>query len=39
LVRRRTPLEEGLARDQSWRRVYADPKAAIYRLKTTMQAF
>ena len=39
LVRRQTPLEEGLAGDAAWRRVYDDHKAAIYRLKATMQAF
>ena len=39
LVRRQTPLEEGLARDAAWHRVYDDHKAAIYRLKATMQAF
>jgi len=39
LVRRQTPLEEGLAGDVAWRRVYDDHKAAIYRLKATMQAF
>jgi hypothetical protein len=39
LVRRQTPLEEGLAHDDSWQQVYGDHKAAIYRLKATMQAF
>jgi hypothetical protein len=39
LVRRQTPLDEGLERDAAWRRVYADDKAAIYRLKATRQAF
>jgi hypothetical protein len=39
LVRRQTPLEAGLAQTASWQRVYADHKAAIYRLKTTTQAF
>jgi hypothetical protein len=33
LIRRQTPLEEGLARDDSWQRIYEDHKAAIYRLK------
>ena len=39
LVKRRTPLEEGLARDGAWSRMYADDKAAIYRLKPTTPAF
>jgi hypothetical protein len=39
LVKRQTPLEEGLARDGAWNRIYADDKAAIYRLNTTMPAF
>jgi hypothetical protein len=39
LVKRRTPLEEGLARDGAWSRMYADDKAAIYRLKPMMPAF
>ena len=39
LVKRQTPLEESLAHDTAWFRIYDDHKAAIYRLKTTMQAF
>jgi hypothetical protein len=39
LVKRHTPLEEGLARSAAWSRVYDDEKAAIYRLNTTMPAF
>ena len=39
LVKRQTPLEEGLARDGAWNRIYVDDKAAIYRLNTTMPAF
>ena len=39
MVKRQTPLEEGLARSAGWSRVYEDEKAAIYRLKTTMPAF
>ena len=38
LVRKHTPLEEGLARDAAWSRVYDDEKAAIYRLRTTTRA-
>ena len=38
LVKRQTPLEEGLARSAAWSRVYDDEKAAIYRLKATMPA-
>ncbi len=32
LVRKGTPLEEGLARQGAWIRVYDDQKAAVYRL-------
>jgi hypothetical protein len=39
LVKRQTPLEEGLARSAAWSRVYDDQKAAIYRLNTTTPAF
>jgi hypothetical protein len=39
LVKRQTPLEEGLARSAAWSRVYDDEKAAIYRLNTTTPAF
>ena len=39
LVKKQTPLEEGLARDTAWSRVYDDQKAAIYRLYATMRAF
>ena len=38
LVKRQTPLEEGLARSAAWSRVYDDEKAAIYRLNSTMRA-
>ena len=38
LVKRQTPLEEGLAQSAAWSRVYEDEKAAIYRLKATMPA-
>jgi len=39
LVRKQTPLEEGLARHADWSRIYDDQKAAIYRMKATMRAF
>jgi hypothetical protein len=39
LVRKHTPLEEGLARHAAWSRIYDDQKAAIYRMKATMRAF
>ena len=39
LVKKQTPLEEGLARDAAWSRIYDDEKAAIYRLNATMRAF
>jgi hypothetical protein len=39
LVKRQTPLEEVLARDAEWDRVYDDEKSVIYRLKPTMRAF
>jgi hypothetical protein len=39
LVKKGTPLEEGLARQAVWNRVYDDRKTAIYRLKATMSAF
>jgi hypothetical protein len=39
LVKRQTPLEEWLARDAAWTRLYGDEKAVIYRLKATMPAF
>jgi hypothetical protein len=39
LVRRQTPLEERLARDAAWRRLYDDHKAAIYRFNATRRAF
>ena len=38
LVKKETPLEEGLARNAAWSRVYDDRKAVIYRLKATRQA-
>ena len=39
LVKRQTPLEEGLARSAAWSRVYDDEKAVIYRLKAMRPAF
>jgi hypothetical protein len=39
LVKKQTPLEEGLARHAAWTRVYEDEKVAVYRLKPTMRAF
>jgi hypothetical protein len=39
LVKKQTALEEGLAKDVAWSRVYDDKKAAIYRLNATMRAF
>jgi hypothetical protein len=39
LVRRGTSLEEALARQGNWNRVYDDQKAVIYRLKVMTQAF
>ena len=39
LVRKHTPLEEGLAGHAAWSRIYDDQKAAIYRMKATMRAF
>jgi hypothetical protein len=39
LVKKQTPLEEGLAKHAAWSRVYDDGKTAIYRLKATMRAF
>lgn len=39
LVKRQTPLQEGLARSAAWSRVYDDEKAVIYRLNTTTPAF
>jgi len=39
LVKKQTPLEEGLAKHAAWNRVYADGKTAIYRLKATTRAF
>jgi hypothetical protein len=39
LVKKQTPLEEGLARHAAWTRVYEDGKVAVYRLRATMRAF
>jgi hypothetical protein len=39
LVKKQTPLEEGLAGHAAWSRVYEDEKVAVYRLKATMRAF
>ena len=39
LVKKQTPLEEGLATHSEWTRVYDDGKAAIYRLNATTRAF
>jgi hypothetical protein len=39
LVRRGTSLEEALARQGNWNRIYDDQKAVIYRLKATTPAF
>lgn len=39
LVRRRTSLENVLAGNAAWSRVYADDKAAIYRLNAMRRAF
>jgi hypothetical protein len=39
LVKKGTPLEETLAQQALWERIYNDGKAAIYRLKATTPAF
>jgi hypothetical protein len=39
LVKRHTSLEEVLARDADWDRIYDDEKSVIYRMKPTMRAF
>jgi hypothetical protein len=39
LVKRQSPLDECLARDAAWSRVYGDDKAVVYRLRATMPAF
>jgi hypothetical protein len=39
LVKRQTPLEEWLAHDAAWSRIYGDDKAVIYRLKARMPVF
>jgi hypothetical protein len=39
LVRKGSPLEARLGRQEGWNRVYGDHKAVIYRLKATTPAF